>query len=276
MLDYHLIDTGLGKKLEQVGPYLIIRPCAQAIWKPTLPEDAWLKASAEFTRELKNQWKFRSHLPNEWEIKHRDLIFKIQATDFGHIGLFAEHGLFWPWMKQEIEKRKDKQVRVLNLFAYTGGATLAIAATNTYVCHVDASKGIVEWAKENAKLNRLDHAPIRWIVDDVMQFLKKEIKRKSFYDAIILDPPSFGRGNKGQVFKIENDLSPLLNLCKQVLSDDPIFILMTCHTPEYTPLILQSLSKQIFDNGNLKPGEIVLKDKNQNPLPCGSYIKWYV
>jgi len=187
---YQLLDSGDGQKLERFGEYTLLRPCAQAVWRSS----AKFSADAVFTREEK--WVFHKKLPKSWTVMHGGVEFQIAPTDFGHLGLFPEHADLWEWMRPFIQKKS----RILNLFAYSGGVTIAAAQEGAEVCHLDASKGMVDWARENASLNQLQKAPIRWIVDDVLKFLKREKKRKSLYDAIILDPPTFGRGSQGGGF----------------------------------------------------------------------------
>ncbi|GAB4187296.1 MAG: class I SAM-dependent methyltransferase [Simkaniaceae bacterium] len=271
---YELLDSGEEKKLERFGDYVISRPAGGAIWKKSLPEDQWQEADAVFSRDRGSRWQMRRKLPQQWEIQLKGIRLKISPTDFGHLGAFPEHSMFWPWAVQKIQAAKRK-IKVLNLFAYSGGATLAFAKAGAEVCHVDASKGMISWARENAALNHLSKAPVRWIVDDAAAFLKREQKRKSFYDAIVLDPPSFGRGNKGQVFKIESSLAPLLDLCRRALSDDPLFIILTCHTPGITPISLRHMLHQEMGGceDRMDCGEMLLEGKNTYPLPSGSYAR---
>ncbi|GAB4226856.1 MAG: class I SAM-dependent methyltransferase [Chlamydiales bacterium] len=272
---YRFLDSGNEQKLELFGDYYLIRPASQAIWKPQSPSD-W-KHDALFSREKGKEWTYRQSLPQSWVNLLEGFQFKVSLTDFGHVGLFPEHARFWPWMEQILKKCKERP-KVLNLFAYSGGATIAAAAAGASVCHVDASKGMVAWASENATLNRLQDAPIRWIVDDVLKFVKKEIRRKNTYDAIILDPPSFGRGSKGEVFKIERDLLPLLNHCSQLLSDKPLFVLLSCHTPGFSPYTLHHLLDSIMQKteGKIEMGEMLLSPSNEKyySLPSGVYAKW--
>ena len=272
---YALIDSGDQNKLERFGEYLIVRPCSQAIWRPKLSGEEWKKADVVFTRESGNEWKGGRPLPAAWFLEIENIKFKLSATDFGHLGVFPEHALFWKWMIPLIQKQK-KQVRVLNLFAYSGGATLAAAMAGAKVCHLDASKGMVAWARENAALNGLQDAPIRWIVDDAVKFLKRELKRNSRYDAIILDPPTFGRGNRGEVFKIERDLNELLFLCRDILSVDPLFVLLSSHTPGMTPVVMRHLMEQMMEGkgGSFEAAELILPAEKGRDVPCGSYAKW--
>lgn len=274
---YQLIDSGHGRKLERFGPYLIDRPCSQAVWKPKLPLSSWEKAEGFFTREEEARWEKKSNLPKSWEIEVADIHFKIAPTDFGHLGIFPEQAPFWKSIFELISQKKKKSIEVLNLFAYSGGCTLAAAKAGAKVCHLDASKTMVAWARENAELNQLDKAPIRWIVDDVFKFMRREIKRGHFYDAIILDPPSFGRGTKGELFKIEDQIIPLLEICKALLKNEPLFLLFSCHTPGFTPLTMHNLLKQLMANGKIESGEMVLEaDKSVYPIPSGVYAKWHL
>lgn len=278
---YTLIDSGDGRKLEKFGRYIISRPSAQAVWKPQQPENIWKKADAIFTREGENKWIKNSELPESWKIVVSDISFKISPTDFGHLGIFPEQSDFWKWIPQTIEHAKTKgrdSISVLNLFAYSGGSTLAAAKAGARVCHLDASKGMVSWARENAALSGLEKAPIRWIVDDVSKFLTRELRRGVRYDAIIFDPPSFGRGNRGEIFKIEEDLPPIMRDCRELLSDHPLFILFSCHSPGFTPIVMHHLMSQMTEGlkGNIDSGEMVLKgEKTTLPLPSGVYARWH-
>lgn len=279
-LPYQLCDSGHGRKLEQFGPYLIDRPSAQAVWKPTLPKASWQGCDLFFTREGENIWKKKGAIPEIWSIEAAGIRFKISPTDFGHLGIFPEQKPFWEWITTTIASAKltrSEPLNVLNLFAYSGGATLAAAKGGANVCHLDASKGMVAWARENAALNKLEQAPIRWIVDDVSKFLKREIRREHKYDAIILDPPSFGRGAQGEMFKIEEHLEGILSDCRQLLTAKPLFILLSCHTPGYTPIALRHLILQMMDGlqGNIDHGEMVLTgSETVFPLPSGAYARW--
>lgn len=270
MTDYLLIDSGDGQKLEQYGPYKLVRPCAQALWQPALPAQEWKKADATFSREENGGWVTHQSVPMQWQIEYQNLKFHIERTNFGHVGLFPEHGLLWGWLKEQIAKRENASI--LNLFGYTGAATLFAAKCGAQVCHLDASKKVVEKARENAQLNGMEDYPIRWIVDDVFKFLKREIKREKKYDGIILDPPSFGQGSKGEVFKFESDLFGLLELVKAVLSEEPLFVLLTCHTTGVTPIVLSNMLKQAFSNAQIETGELALKSKYHD-LPKGLYAK---
>ena len=270
---YTLIDSGNQQKLERYGDYLIVRPCSQALWRPSLPQKEWDRADASFSREGGNAWNTKKKLPESWVVEIEGVRFKISPTDFGHLGVFPEHSLLWKGMKEAIARRKNPQI--LNLFAYSGGATLAAAQAGAHVCHLDASKGMVAWARENAALNNLTKAPIRWIVDDVVKFLTREIKRGTRYDGIIVDPPSFGRGSRGEVFKIERDVHETLQLCREVLTENPLFLLFTTHTPGMTPLVMGPLLQQKLEglSGKMQMGEMILPAKTGIAIPSGSYAR---
>lgn len=273
-MTYTLVDSGDQKKIENFGGYTLVRPSAQAIWQPTLKKDTWSKAHAEFTRDAGNRWNIFKELPKEWEAVIDGIRFRIAPTDFGHLGVFPEHSTLWPWLTARVSGLSF-QPKVLNLFAYSGGATMAMARAGAAVCHVDASKGMVQWARENARLNKLESAPIRWIVDDVIKFLGREVRRGSLYEGIILDPPSFGRGANGEVFIIERDLPEILKLCAQLLSDRAQFLVLTAHTPGVSPLVLSQLMQQILKGrqGDHSSGELVIPSKTM-PLPSGFYSRW--
>lgn len=275
---YTLIDSGNGRKLERFGLYVLSRPCSQAVWKPQQPEEIWKKAHAIFSRDQENKWTTQGKLPETWQVEVADIIFKLSPTDFGHLGIFPEQKPFWEWIQSTLEQtRQSQQPRVLNLFAYSGGSTLAAAKGGAAVCHLDASKGMVTWARENAIINGLEKAPIRWIVEDVQKFLARELRRGSRYEGIILDPPSFGRGAKGEVFKIEDNIISLLNDCRQLLSEKPLFMLFSCHTPGFSPLVMQHLMQQTMQGlkGDLEVGEMTLAgEAGVFPVPSGTYAKW--
>lgn len=276
-MSYQLIDSGNGQKLEQFGPYIIARPAAQAVWLPQQKENTWKNADALFTRDGSNRWISANPLPQTWTVEVENISFKISPTDFGHLGIFPEQQMFWRWMTP-ILKNAPSKPSLLNLFAYSGGVTLAAAKAGADVCHLDASKPMVAWARENASLNKLDNAPIRWIVDDVSKFLARELRRNKKYDAIVLDPPSFGRGPNGEVFKIEEQIIPLLQQCRSLLSDKPLFIAFSCHTPGFTPYIIKKLMEQSMQGlkGFVESGELVLETNQQGsyPLPSGTYAWW--
>jgi 23S rRNA (cytosine1962-C5)-methyltransferase len=267
-MKYQLLDSGLEQKLERFGKFLLSRPCSQAVWKPVLPASEWKSADASFTREPANRWI--GPLPASWVAEHQGIRFKLMPTDFGHVGMFPEHAMLWTWMRERLKPGSQ----LLNLFAYTGGATLAAAQAGAEVCHVDASKVAVSWARENCALNGLEKAKIRWIVDDVIKFLQREVRRGRLYDGIILDPPTFGRGSKGEVFKIEKDLPEILRLCFSLLSKNPSFLIVSSHTPGYTPLVLHHLLRQARQDGTIDRGELVIPGPLE--LTSGTYARWYV
>lgn len=264
MKEYELLDSGNGQKWERFGPYILERPCTQAVWKPLLK----IRPDAVFTRE--ERWAYHKKLPKSWTVFHGGVEFQIAPTEFGHLGLFPEHAALWEPMRPLIKR----QSRILNLFAYSGGVTFAAVQEGAEVCHLDASKGMVDWARENAKLNHLEKAKIRWIVDDAMKFLQREKKRHSFYDAVLLDPPTFGRGSKGEVFKIERDIMDLLGLCSQLLSKQPLFVIFSCHTPGFTPLAMRHLLAQTMPKGHIEVGEMALFSPEALSIPSGSFARW--
>lgn len=267
-MDYKLLDSGHGQKLERFGKIVLIRPCAQAIWKPRLSQMEWDKADARFSREQNNQWEVYRPIPETWTISFHGIKLSLKRTNFGHLGLFPEHGTLWPWM----QKLTTPGMRVLNLFAYSGGATLALAMNGAHVTHLDAAKGMVEWARENARRNQLEKGPIRWIVDDVRKYLSRAVRRKEKYEAILLDPPTFGRGKGQEIFKIERDLPKIFSQCAALLSETPRFVVFTSHTPGYTPLVMQQLLREIFGEGKIESGEMALSGPFK--LPSGTFARW--
>ena len=277
---YTLLDSGIGRKLERFGRYVLVRPCAQALWQPQRPPAEWLAADATFDREEGQRWQNREHLPEQWNIEVEGVRFRLSGTDFGHLGIFPEQREGWHWLRQQLREAAAKHTgkpKVLNLFAYSGGSTLAAAHEGAEVCHLDASAGMVQWARENAALNNLQAAPIRWIVDDAHKFLAREVKRGRRYDAIILDPPSFGRGAAGEIYKIERDLPQTLELCRALLSDKPLFVLLSAHTPGLTPTVLQHLLQDALGqrSGHFHGGEMLLNGaENVRPVPNGCYVRW--
>ncbi len=275
---YALLDTGQGAKLEQVGPYSLIRPAPQALWHPSLPTTAWETAVARFQRTSSGggRWSYRRQLPASWLLTYCNLTLKVKLTDFGHLGFFAEHGPQWQWVAERI-CTAGHPVRLLNAFAYTGGITLAAARAGAQVVHLDAAESIVAWARENASLSGLSAAPIRWVVEDVQKFLTREVRRGNTYDALVLDPPSFGRGNKGEVWKLERDLPRLLELCRQVLSHEPLFVLLSAHTPGVTPGVLENLLEDMLGpgQGQIRSMEMtVAHHRSARRLPSGALARW--
>ena len=275
MNGYELLDSGNGAKLERFGEVTLARPCAQAVWQPQRPA-RWKSADATFDREEGNRWHGRSRLPKEWAIDVDGTRFRLSGTDFGHLGIFPEQRAQWAWIRETVAAA-HRPLRVLNLFAYSGGSTLAAARAGAEVCHLDASKGMVQWARANAALNGLESHPIRWIVDDAHKFLNREIRRGRRYDGIILDPPTYGRGGNGETYKIERDLTETLRLCRALLSDAPRFLLLSAHTPGHTPVVLSNVLTQALRGlgGAVSAGEMLLTGApDVFPLPSGAYARW--
>ena len=279
--EYEVIDTSKGEKLERWGDYLLVRPDPQVIWDTPKKEKGWRKMNGHYHRSSKGggEWEF-FQLPKEWTIQYslpinKKLTFHLKPFSFKHTGLFPEQAANWNWFSQLIADAvsKGRQVKVLNLFAYTGGATLAAAAAGASVTHVDASKGMVTWAKENAISSGLKDAPIRWLVDDCVKFVEREIRRGNHYDAIIMDPPSYGRGPKGEIWKIEESVYPLIQLCSQILTDNPLFFLINSYTTGLQPAVLSYMISTVLGtaNGTVTASEIGLPvSSNGLVLPCGA------
>lgn len=279
--DYEVIDCSKGEKLERWGDYLLVRPDPQVIWDTPKKEKGWRKMNGHYHRSSKGggEWEF-FQFPKEWTIQYslpinKKLTFHLKPFSFKHTGLFPEQAANWNWFSQLIADAvsKGRQVKVLNLFAYTGGATLAAAAAGASVTHVDASKGMVTWAKENAISSGLKDAPIRWLVDDCVKFVEREIRRGNHYDAIIMDPPSYGRGPKGEIWKIEESVYPLIQLCSQILTDNPLFFLINSYTTGLQPAVLSYMISTVLGtaNGTVTASEIGLPvSSNGLVLPCGA------
>ena len=279
--DYEVIDCSQGEKLERWGKYTLVRPDPQVIWDTPKKEKGWKHMNGHYHRSSKGggEWEF-FNLPEEWTIHYslpinKELTFHLKPFSFKHTGLFPEQATNWNWFSQLIhaEAKKGRPVKVLNLFAYTGGATLAAAASGASVTHVDASKGMVTWAKENAVSSGLGDAPIRWLVDDCVKFVEREIRRGNHYDAIIMDPPSYGRGPKGEIWKIEESIYPLVQLCSQILTDDPLFFLINSYTTGLQPAVLSYMIHTVLGkyNGTITAEEIGLPvSSNGLVLPCGA------
>lgn len=271
--DYEVIDCSKGEKLERWGDYILVRPDPQVIWDTPRKEKGWHKMNAHYHRSKKGggEWEFFD-LPQQWSIHYHSLTFQLKPFSFKHTGLFPEQAANWDWFS-ELIKKAGRPVKVLNLFAYTGGATIAAAAAGASVTHVDASKGMVTWAKENAASSGLADAPIRWIVDDCVKFVEREIRRGNHYDAIIMDPPSYGRGPKGEIWKIEESIHPLVKLCAQLLVDRPLFFLINSYTTGLQPAVLSYLIGTELKrfSGKVTADEIGLPvSSNGLTLPCGA------
>lgn len=280
--EYALLDSGNMQKLERIGPYTLVRPAPQAIWRQRLPAEEWQKADGVYTRttEGDGQWTWRQKVTRDFEILFNNLVFQVKLTNFGHMGLFPEQVENWEWLRQKIRRRmqrtNDRNLYVLNLFAYTGGSTMAASQGGAHLVHLDAAKGVVDWARKNTQLSRLHERPIRWLVDDALKFVRREERRGNSYQGIILDPPSFGRGPQGEVFKIEDDLVPMLEACKSILAKDALFVLYSCHTPGFTPITLQNqLDDMVGEReGKLQCGEMTIPDSSGRLLPSGTYARW--
>lgn len=275
---YTLLDSGNFQKLEQIGPWKIIRPAAGACWRPSLDDAAWSSANLEFQRRGAQDgvWIQRKGAnAKTWTIKMPPLTLELRLTDFGHIGIFPEHANQWTFISQaitEMQTKLNQAPKVLNLFAYTGAFSLFAAQQKAEVVHVDASKTSVDWAKVNARHSGLVEAPIRWMVDDVVKFCKREVRRGSQYQVIILDPPSFGRGPKGELWKIEDHLNELLDDLKALLDPQAHALLLSCHTPGYTPLALENILAQVFPDSKPESGELATIGKTLS-LPSGCFAR---
>lgn len=291
--DYELLDSGNGRKLERFGKYILNRIEAQAIWKPLHNEELWHKADAVFQREneQRGRWKKRTPMPDSWNISYKKLIFNLKLTSFGHVGIFPEQAEQWDWIAEKVPalKRTDKiasqnenihndegknnetiqqfnNCNILSLFSYTGAATLAAAAAGAHVVHVDASKPAITWARENQKLSGLEQKPIRWIVDDALKFVKREVRRSSRYQGIIMDPPKFGRGPQGEVWKFEESILELLDYCRQIITPNG-FLLITAYAVSISPITLRNIIASYFKyKGNSEFGEIGMQESKSDRL----------
>ena len=277
--DYKIIDMANGQKLERWGNIILSRPDPQIVWKNKSFPEEWKKADAIYSRSNTGggSWEYKRKIPQNWQIKYRDLIFNIKPMGFKHTGLFPEQAVNWDWMRDKI-KKANKEIKVLNLFAYTGGATAACLAENAAVCHVDSSKGMVSWAKENVTSSGFSERRVRYIIDDVVKFVNREIRRGNKYDAIIMDPPSYGRGTNGEVWQFENNIYELVELCTKVLSDNPLFFLINSYTTGISSTVLANILNLTVSRkyrGKVEAGEIGLPMENSKLiLPCGIYGRW--
>ncbi|AJY77999.1 class I SAM-dependent methyltransferase [Paenibacillus beijingensis] len=277
--DYELLDTGDGDKLERWGSYVLRRPDPQIIWPIDKESKLWKQADGHYHRSSSGggNWTFRSELPDKWTISYGGLSFHIRPTNFKHTGLFPEQAVNWSWMMDKIHSA-GRPIRVLNLFGYTGGATVAAAAAGAEVCHVDAAKGMVQWCKENVQLSGLEKRPVRYITDDVFKFVQREQRRGKQYDAIIMDPPSYGRGPNGEMWKLEQNLYPFLEFCTTILSEQPLFVLVNSYTTGLSPQVLHNLLHMTIGKkygGRIHCGEIGLPITASGlNLPCGILGRW--
>ena len=275
--DYEILDMANGEKLERWGNVVLIRPDPQIIWKNKSFPNKWNDANAKYNRSSTGggSWKYNKKMPENWQIRYKDLTFNIKPMGFKHTGLFPEQAVNWDWMISKIKNAK-REIKVLNLFAYTGGATVACSYAGASVCHVDSSKGMTAWAKENVASSGLADRPVRFIVDDVVKFVNREIRRGNKYDGIIMDPPSYGRGTNGEVWKFEENIADLVELCSKVLSDDPLFFLINSYTTGISSTVLENILRlNIMKKGKLSHGEVGLPMTNSKLiLPCGIYGRW--
>ncbi len=276
--DYEILDMANGEKLERWNNIYLIRPDPQIIWREKSYPEKWKQANARYNRSSTGggNWQKYKKIPEAWQVKYKNLIFNIKPMGFKHTGLFPEQAVNWDWMIEKI-KNAGREIKVLNLFAYTGGATVACSYAGASVCHVDSSKGMVAWAKENVASSGLENRPIRYIVDDVTKFVQREIRRGNKYDAIIMDPPSYGRGKNGEVWQFENNIADLVELCRKVLSEKPLFFLINSYTTGISSKVLENILilKLNMKHGKLSAGEIGLPMKDSKlVLPCGIFGRW--
>ena len=275
--DYEILDMANGEKLEKWGKYILIRPDPQIVWSKKTNPELWKKADARYIRSKTGggHWETYSKIDNSWGINYKNLKFNLKPMGFKHTGLFPEQATNWDYIIQKIDSRikENKEVKVLNLFAYTGGATVAALSAGASVCHVDSSQGMVNWAKENVTSSGFKDKPVRFLVDDVIKFVNREIRRGNKYDMIIMDPPSYGRGKNGEVWNIEKDLNNLLEICSKVLSDNPLAVIINTYTGGLSGTIIENVAKINFEKNKVKKifhDEIGLKQKNSDfVLPCG-------
>lgn len=278
--DYKILDCSDGEKLERWGNKILVRPDPQIVWKSDKSVEEWRTADARYIRSKSGggSWQSYRKIPESWTIKYKNLTFGVKPMGFKHTGIFPEQATNWDWFSELIKAEKGREINVLNLFAYTGGATIAAASAGAKVCHVDAAKGMVAWAKENAALSGLKEHPIRYIVDDVKKFAERELRRGHKYDAIIMDPPSYGRGPNGEVWKIEDEIFDLISLCVKLLSDKPLFFLVNSYTTGLSGSVMKNICKLTVAKkygGVITADEIGLPVKNSDiVLPCGYSTRW--
>lgn len=278
--DYEVIATGDGNKLERWDKYVLLRPDPQVIWPESFPLENYKGLTAKYVRSATGggHWEYLEPMPENFTVSWRNLTFKLKLMGFKHTGLFPEQAVNWDWCSERI-REAGRPVKVLNLFAYTGGATLAAASAGASVTHVDASKGMVTWAKENAAASHLENAPVRWLVDDCVKFVEREIRRGNKYDGIIMDPPSYGRGPKGEIWKIEESIYPFVELAAQLLSDDALFFLINSYTTGLQPAVLSYMLSAVIQKkrgGEVQSSEIGLPvSSNGLVLPCGATGRWF-
>jgi len=275
---YELIDSGNKLKLERFSRYIFVRPETKALWKPTLKPEVWNDVHAVYKQSTSGRggWVIKKKLPEDWTMEWQNLHFILKPTGFKHIGIFPEQATLWQWTA-DILKKVQRPIKVLNLFGYTGASTLVCAAHGASVVHLDASKDAVTWARINAQASGLKEKPIRWIHDDALAFVRREIRRGNTYDAVIMDPPKFGRGAQGEIWKIEDNLSLILNLTQQILSPNPLFFIITAYTVEYSSEILRNTLAQVLQKyeGTIENGELGLQQRSNNfILPLSVFTRW--
>ena len=275
---YEILVMADGEKLERWGNIFLVRPDPQIIWKEKQFPNKWKNINARYNRSKTGggSWENTSNLPKAWQVKYKNLTFNIKPMGFKHTGLFPEQAVNWDWMINKIQN-EEREIKVLNLFAYTGGATVACLSAGASVCHVDSSKGMTAWAKENVISSGLEKSSVRYIVDDVFKFVNREIRRGNKYDAIIMDPPSYGRGANGEVWKFEENIDELIKLCSKVLSDNPLFFLVNSYTTGISSTVIENILKMdlMLKNGKYSCGEIGLPMADSSlTLPCGIFAKW--
>lgn len=283
--DYELIDSGDGEKLERFGKYILNRPDPQALWSKGLGADIWKKADAHFIKESQSQnksgWNFKNKIEDSWSIDYAGLNLIIKPTAFKHVGLFPEQASNWEWLEERVKlKRQNEDFEIINLFGYTGGASLICAKAGAKVVHVDSSKSAIAWGKENAEISKLSDKPIRWILEDVRIFVEREIKRGRKYDGIIMDPPAFGHGANNEIWKIEDDFIKLVESCLKILKDKPGFFLINGYSAGYSALAYENLLKPMVQKygGKIEMGELAITEskdqKTARLLPCGIFARW--
>lgn len=274
--DYELLDSGNGMRFERFGPYKTVRPDPQAIWQPAKPE-LWNQADVRYVRTIKDQgkWEFKRALPEKWKMTWKDISFWARLTSFKHTGVFPEQVLQWEWMQEKVKQRNKP--KVLNLFAYTGIASIALAATGAEVTHVDASKPSMNWARDNQFLSKLENKPIRWILDDCLKFVEKEVKRGNTYDGILMDPPVYGHGATGQIWRFNESFPKLLKLTTKLLSKDPLFVVVNAYAISSSSLMLENVLNDYLSKGNTDVGELCLEETaSKRLLSTGIYARWHL
>lgn len=281
-IDYKIIDAGFGEKLESWRGITLRRPDPQAIWEADYEKIDWKKVDAHYHRSTKGggEWEFKRKVPESWTVDYKNLKFKVSPTSFKHTGLFPEQAANWDYIIEKISN-SNRPIKVLNLFAYTGGATVAALSAGASVVHVDASKGMIEWAKENVKLSNLEGSDVRFLIDDCIKFVEREERRGNKYDAIIMDPPSYGRGPNGEVWKFEDSILGLINASLKIMSDKPLFMLINSYTTGISSIVLENILKKtvlpIYKNAVIDSGEVGLPVENGNLiLPCGIYGRFEI